>query len=197
MSSPPSPVAPAHPGLAFRNPSGKLAEAQVGAQKPCKVDRKPRFANAQRLPPKSTSLAADKTLAERQSDSLLAATERELISIDPFHTLPCRLDRSGQDLAHSAKSLFLQHAPNWPSILCTKTAGLPLAYTHKANFLQYARKRRQVPGYSVRSRTLLANSPIGLSTHKLCQTRTLESGDPGRRRGIDRCFLAPGQRYTG
>jgi hypothetical protein len=32
MSSPPSPVAPAHPGLAFRNPSGKLAEAQVGAR---------------------------------------------------------------------------------------------------------------------------------------------------------------------
>jgi hypothetical protein len=93
-----------------------------------------RVDNAQLSPLDLTRLAVDNTRVERQHDSLLTATERELINVDPFHTLPCRLDRSGQDLAHRAKSLFLQSSPNWSSALFTETTGLRLAYTYKANF---------------------------------------------------------------
>jgi hypothetical protein len=79
-----------HSHLPFTKSSGKPAEAQAGAEGPCKGEEQPRSVNAQLLPLNAT----DNTLEEMQRDSLLAATERELINIDPFHTLPCKLASS-------------------------------------------------------------------------------------------------------
>jgi hypothetical protein len=82
----------------------------------------------------STGAATDKTRVETEHDSLLTAMERDLINIDPFHTLPCRLDRPGQDLAHRAKHLFLQSAPDWSSTAFTSTTGLRTGYAYRVGF---------------------------------------------------------------
>jgi hypothetical protein len=88
--SPPLPFTSVHSHLPSTKSSGKPAEAQAGAEGPCEGEEQPRSVNAQLLPLNVT----DNTLKEMQRDSLLAVIKRELINIDPFYTLPCRLTSS-------------------------------------------------------------------------------------------------------
>jgi len=81
-----------------------------------------------------TRRASENARAARQNDSLVTAAERRLIHLDPFDVLPCKLDRSGQDLAHRAKSLYLRSTPNWASAQFTETVSLRLAYMHRTIF---------------------------------------------------------------
>jgi hypothetical protein len=78
--------------------------------------------------------ASENARAARQNDSLLTAAERGLIHLDPFDVLPCKLDRSGQDLAHRAKGLYLQSTPNWASSRFTEAISMRLAYMHRTVF---------------------------------------------------------------
>ena len=133
-SFPSPPLTPTDQEQALTTLSDELSEARLRLWRfryP-EVQQKP--VNPQQLLLGSTAHAIENARARRTHQSLLMATERELIHIDPFGTLPLKLDRSGQNLAYRAKNLFLQSSPNWASRTFTETIGMQIAYTHKANF---------------------------------------------------------------
>jgi hypothetical protein len=106
----------------------------MGAQRPQTHGIESSVVNTQPLITDLTRRASDNARAARQNDLLLTAAERNLIHLDPFDILPCTLDRSDQDLAHRAKSLFLQSSPNWASAQLTEAVSLRLAYMHRTSF---------------------------------------------------------------
>ena len=131
-----SPISPLTPNAPWSLPtsSAELSEAQTEAQRPQMYDIESSVVDTQLLTTGRIRRASENTCAARQNDLLLTAAERNLIHLDPFGILPCKLDRSGQDLAHRAKSLFLQSSPSWASAQFTEAVGLRMAYMGKASF---------------------------------------------------------------
>jgi hypothetical protein len=127
-SCPTPPLTPNDPS------SAEPSEAQVEAERPQTRGIEASVINAQPFATSLTRRASENARAARQNDSLLTAAERGLIHLDPFDVLPCKLDRSGQDLTHRAKSLYLQSTPNWASAQFTETISLRLAYMHRTIF---------------------------------------------------------------
>ena len=114
--------------------SAEPSETQVEAERRQTRGTEASIVNAQLFPTGLTRRANENARAARQNNSLLTAAERALIHLDPFNVLPYKLDRSGQDLAHRAKSLYLQSTPNWASAQFTETISLRLAYMHRPIF---------------------------------------------------------------
>jgi hypothetical protein len=114
--------------------SAEPSAAQVEAGRPPTHGIEASIANAQLFATSLAPPASENARAARQNDSLLTAAERGLIHLDPFDVLPCKLDRLGQDLAHCAKSLYLQSTPNWASAKFTEAISLRLAYMHRTVF---------------------------------------------------------------
>ena len=181
-SSPSPPLTPRDPQLAVTISSAEPLEAQVELRRPRRRDSEQNAFSALLLPLELTGVAVDNARAERRHDSLLTATERELIQVDPFNTLPCRLDRPGQDLAHRAKSLFLQSSLNWSSALFAETTGFRLAYMHRANFCSMlAGASHYLDSLSGRGPSLETLQWASATTS--CVRRTLS--DPGTQSGDD------------
>jgi Fungal specific transcription factor domain len=114
--------------------SAEPSEAHTGAQRRQAHNTEWSVVDAQPLATDLIRRASENARAAKQNDLLLTAAERSLIHLDPFDTLPCKLDRSGQDLAHRAKNLFLHSSPSWASVQFTESVSLRLAYMHRASF---------------------------------------------------------------
>ena len=115
-------------------PNGPSSTEPSEAERPQTHGSEASVVNAQPFTTSLTPPASENARAARQNDSLVTTAERSLMHLDPFDVLPYKLDRSGQDLAYRAKSLYLQSTPSWASARFTEAISLRLAYMHRTIF---------------------------------------------------------------
>lgn len=94
-----------------------------------KAQSEPTESRITRTPKTVSQVAA----AQNRAKSLPLTIERDLIEIDPFDTLPLKLDRPGQALAHTNRILMLEPAA-YGSWTAFARQGLALTYTSKMVF---------------------------------------------------------------
>ena len=132
----------AHQTFSSTRPSGSQSEPESLPIAPLATQRRLQWsnegkswasdANTYSVAGDETQLPGDRT--KKRPTSPLSAIERELVHTDPFNTLPCKLNRSNQNLVHLARSLFLHCSPSWASVKFTEDLSLRLAFSHKLIF---------------------------------------------------------------
>lgn len=128
------PQTPPDPSQPSTESGAEPLEAQVKTRRPYSRDKQPAVTRTQLLPLETTRIVTDNRSAGKRHDSLITAVERDLINVDPFHTLPCKLNRSSQELAHFGTRLFLYSPPSWASFQLTRTVSIPITYRFRTSF---------------------------------------------------------------